>query len=622
MASTFFGLTIASSGLRAANAALNTTANNVSNEDTEGYSRQTVITAAADAMRTFTTYGCSGAGVDTLAIERIRDSFYDEKYRSNETSLGEQEQKEYYCTLIEDYFKDDGSSGFNTIFDKLTSDLQEISKDSNSTSTKTQYISQMKTMTDYFNNLSGNLEKLQSDVNSEIKTQVDSINSIAQELATLNKQINVIELTGTKANELRDKRDNLLDELSKIVDIDTSEQPIYNTNGNATGATRFKVSIAGGQSLVDQNDYNQLTAVARQSDEKVNQSDIDGIYDFYWDDGSEFKLDSAAMKGSLKGLAEMRDGKNGEYFTGTVNSVTTKTDANNVVNHVVSITTGLDYLTDMNKCTLSDSGGTINIGNTVYKYSDWDYSYDSSTKQATYTFTMNDSECDTVIGSDKVGATGTIGSNVAYEGIPYYMEQMNEWARDFSSALNSIFTQGVTTSDTDAGIVLTADLTTDKGQYSEADLTQTTTGTVTTGKGYYNITASKFAVATDMVTDSNNLGTRADSSEGKEECTIVTKVENMLSDKDTMSFRGGTAGEFLQSVLSDTALNSSNAQTFSKMYTTLENTIKNQRTSISGVDADTEATNLIKYQNSYTLSSKMISTLTEVYDRLILETGV
>ena len=83
MASTFFGLTIASSGLRAANAALNTTANNVSNEDTEGYSRQTVITAAADAMRTFTTYGCSGAGVDTLAIERIRDSFYDEKYRSS-----------------------------------------------------------------------------------------------------------------------------------------------------------------------------------------------------------------------------------------------------------------------------------------------------------------------------------------------------------------------------------------------------------------------------------------------------------------------------------------------------------------------------------------------------------
>jgi flagellar hook-associated protein 1 FlgK len=618
MASTFFGLTISASGLRAANAALNTTANNVSNEDTEGYSRQQVITEAADALRTFTTYGCSGAGVNTLAIERVRDTFYDEKYRTNETALGEQNQKQYYCTMLEDYFKDDGKSGFNTIFNSLTSDLQEISKDSNSTSTKTQYLSQMKTMTDYFNNLSGNLQKLQSDVNTEIKTQADSINSIAQELATINKQINVIELTGTTANELRDKRDNLLDELSKIVDIKTSEQPVYDTKGNDTGATRFKVMIAGGQTLVDQNDYNQLTAVARKSDEKVNQSDIDGLFDFYWNDGTEFKLDNAALKGSLKGLAEMRDGKNGEYFTGTVSSVGTASDGN----HTVSITTDADYLCDMSKCTLSDNGGKINIGNTIYKYSDWTYSYDSSTKKATYTFTMKDDECDTVIGSDKVGSTGTIGSNAEYEGIPYYMEQMNEWARDFSKALNSIFTSGVTTDNNDAGIVLTGDLATDKGQYTEAQLSQTTTSGVTTGKGYYYITASDFAVNSDVLKDSNLLGTRADSSEGKEECTLVTKALNMLSDKSTMTFRGGTAGQFLQSVLSDTALNASNANTFSKMYTTLENTIKNQRTSVSGVDADTEGVNMVKYQNSYTLSSKMISTLTEVYDRLILETGV
>ncbi len=145
---------------------------------------------------------------------------------------------------------------------------------------------------------------------------------------------------------------------------------------------------------------------------------------------------------------------------------------------------------------------------------------------------------------------------------------------------------------------------------------------MTTGKGYYYITASDFAVNSDVLKDSNLLGTRADSSEGKEECTLVTKALNMLSDKSTMTFRGGTAGQFLQSVLSDTALNASNANTFSKMYTTLENTIKNQRTSVSGVDADTEGVNMVKYQNSYTLSSKMISTLTEVYDRLILETGV
>ena len=77
MPSQFFGLYIAGSGLRAANAALNTTANNISNAQTVGYSRQQVTQQANLALRTFTTYGCAGAGVDTIAIERVRDSFYD-----------------------------------------------------------------------------------------------------------------------------------------------------------------------------------------------------------------------------------------------------------------------------------------------------------------------------------------------------------------------------------------------------------------------------------------------------------------------------------------------------------------------------------------------------------------
>ena len=68
MPSQFFGLNIAYTGLLASNAALNTTANNVSNVQTEGYRRQQVVQEAADAIRVFQTYGCAGAGVETLAI--------------------------------------------------------------------------------------------------------------------------------------------------------------------------------------------------------------------------------------------------------------------------------------------------------------------------------------------------------------------------------------------------------------------------------------------------------------------------------------------------------------------------------------------------------------------------
>ena len=96
----------------------------------------------------------------------------------------------------------------------------------------------------------------------------------------------------------------------------------------------------------------------------------------------------------------------------------------------------------------------------------------------------------------------------------------------------------------------------------------------------------------------------------------------MLSDTNQFSFRGREAGGFLECVLSDAMLNAKNADTFYGTYLSLESSIDNQRLSISGVDEDEEAISLIKYENSYTLASKMISVLTEIYDRLILQTGV
>jgi flagellar hook-associated protein 1 FlgK len=88
------------------------------------------------------------------------------------------------------------------------------------------------------------------------------------------------------------------------------------------------------------------------------------------------------------------------------------------------------------------------------------------------------------------------------------------------------------------------------------------------------------------------------------------------------SFRNGTAKDFLEMLLGDIALNASNANTFYNTYKGLSNTIDNQRNSISGVDEDEEAVNLVKYQYAYNLSSRMIQTLTQIYDRLILQTGV
>lgn len=621
MPSTFFGLYIAGSGLKAANAAMNTTANNISNADTEGYSKQVVVQEAASALRTFTTYGCAGAGVDTIAIERLRDSFYDTEYRNNETNYGESSVKSTYMELIENYFTDDGTTGFASIFADLGSALEEVLKNAGDSSTKTAFVSTAESLAEYFNNMAGDLQELQETINTEIKVQVDEINSIAEEIANLNKQINVIEMSGTTANELRDKRDALVDELSQIVDVDVTETDITDSNGIETGATRYILRIAGGQTIVDGNDYEQLTCVARDTDEKVNQSDAEGLYDIYWSNGNKFNTSNASMGGSLAGLLELRDGNNGEYFNGDVSSTDT-------TNNTVTIEVTADYLTDLNKSNLA-SAGKIVIDSTVYEYDSWtfDVATDASGNTTySYTFSLEDSGAASGI---SVGDTSYVGGSIDYQGIPYYMEQMNEWVRNFSEAFNQILLSGYT-DDGDEGIVMmTADYTSgDQGEFTDGTdifYGTATSGSVTsTDDSYYLLTALNFTISDDIVADAELIATKsADSeTEGESEYDNISAIIDMLSDETQMSFRGATAGDFLTSLLGDIALNANSADTFTANYETLQTTLENQRLSVSGVDADEEAVSLVDYQNTYTLASKVISTLTEMYDQLILNTGV
>lgn len=617
MTSTFFGLNIAASGLRAANAALNTTANNISNVNTDGYSRQKVKQEASDAIRVFAKYGCAGAGVDTIAIERVRDSFYDAKFRNNEQLLGNVSQKNYYNKLIEQYLDDDGTTGFASLFTKMSSSLQSVMTAAGTTESKSTFISQMKSITEYFNNAYTNLQGAQSDVNSEIKLCADRVTSIAQEVASINKQINIIEMTGTIANELRDKRDLLIDDLSKLVSVEVKETPIVDDTqpDRETGATRYQIWVAGGYELVDTYDFRQMVCVSRPSDGATNQNDIDGLYDIKWGsasykDGdniaelSDFAIDSKLIGGELQGLLAIRDGNNGHYFNGDCTFVD---DGSHPVKVTVKVTD--KNLMDMTKCTLPIQGA-IHIGDQDYRYDSWEYD-----GKDTYTFTIDDETLKTLPDANRKVSVGKFND---YQGIPYYLSQMNEWIRQFSSAVNDIMTTGYPSgSDEKPGqFLLTGGIDMNSAaQYSYDQLTEKSEN-----KGYYMLRGGNFEVNGVLLKDASRLSTRADVTEGESEFGNLTKLRDMFN--TAKIFRGATSGEFLTKVLGDVALNSSNSGTLEKTYSALEVTINNQRCSDSGVDEDEEAAKLVKFQNAYNLSSKMIQTLTEIYDRLILQTGV
>lgn len=644
MPSQFFGLNIAYTGLLNSNAGLNTTANNISNSETEGYSRQQVTSGAAESLRVWTTYGCVGAGVDTLAIERIHDDFYDNKYWANNTKAGEYNMKNYYMKQIEDYFKDDSTiEGFTTVFNKMMNTMEEVKKNPSDVSTKSQFIGFAGNICEYFNSMAISMEQVQKDVNAEIKLKIDEINSLASEIATINKQLNVIELSGGSGNELRDKRTLLVDQLSAIVSVDAKEYPVVDTNDptRETGAHMFIVKIAGGQTLVDTSDYRTLQCMARTSEEKINQSDIDGLYDVYWvtnrdtgATGDEFNLYNASLGGELEGLIQMRDGNNAENFKGTIISVgdaSVDSDLHRIRKIEVSVDAA--YLKDLDKCTLSDSGGIITLGNKDYYYDTWAYEYKAD-GTCTYTFGIDETKSEADVPSNFTGKEAEVGYSINYQGIPYYQQQLNEWCRIFSNAFNKILTDGYTSDGEKGTILFTGNYATDAKQYEftttyntrdasgkRADEAVDPFGTESQST-YYWLTAKNFSILTALKNDATMLATKSDPAAGAESSDIINRLGNMVRDKSVASYRGAATQEFLTCVLADVALNAKNASTFYNNYDNIGKSINNQRISISGVDNDDEAVNLLKYQNAYTMASKMIQTLTEVYDRLILQTGV
>lgn len=628
MPSTFFGLNIAYTGLTASNAALNTTANNIANVETDGYSRQTVTQQASNAIRTYTSYGCAGAGVDTLSIDRNRDAFYDFKYWNNNNKVGEYEEKHYYMKQIEDLFSDDKTiKGFTSIFNEMYNALEELQKNSGDLTTKQQFIGFANNLTYYFNTVAENLENIQLDANAEIKNKVDEINSYAQEIASLNEQINVIELTGTTANELRDRRDLIIDKLSQITNVEIKETPVYDTNNpdRETGATRYIVNIAGGQLLVDGSRYNELECVARANHEANNQSDALGLFDIVWKNGNEFSMGSQQIGGQLQGLIAIRDGNNGENFRGTVLDVS-KNAATNKNEVTIEVTDA--YLKDLNKCTLPQEGGIIQVGNQVFCFDSFQVIYNDQNEITKYVFEISDNleKNQYQPDSSRIGKEASVGVTINYQGVPYYQQQINEWVRTFAEAFNKILTQNgsVDSYGNDADVLFVANEATDITQRKFLDARNMVPGTpvLSTGDTYYYLTASNFAVSKEMLDDAGLLASHTDKASGQDKYDVVDDLLDLRTNRDKMSFRGCNAGEFLQCILSDISLNASSANSFYESYQQIGTVIDTQRLSVSGVDTDEESLNLVQFQHAYNLASKVIQTLSEMYDRLISQTGV
>lgn len=614
MPSQFFGLNIGASGLAAFQASINTTANNISNVQTEGYSRQETTLEATAPLRVYAKYGSAGTGVAATAIKQQRDLYYDTKYWENNSSLGYFEQKIYYLAQVENVFTDDGvQQGFASIFSKMFNGLDTLNGgNASDESVRNQFIHQAQTLCTYFNSVADSLRETQKDCNEEITLVVQNINSIGEKIALINKEINKLEMNGGYANELRDQRALLLDELSALVSVETDEYEVKNTYGQNLGGTNFSVFI-NGQLLVDGNDYRQLECISAEY--KNNLTDAKGMYDIVWaDTKGNFAATTETASGRLKALFDLRDGNNNEAMRGTAvvepnaDGKYTEVVLKNPINGTVN---ALNIPPE----------GTVQISNKTFVYTSWEAKLDADGKISEITFQLEE-EMDPLIGMVLSDKNVTVGDNVNAMGIPYYQQQINEFLRNFTEMFNDIQQKGETLEGDKMGSFFVAENAMGE-EYDFMDWgtpdnrSQTISSTF---NGYHQMTAFNVKVNALSLRDPRHFATTVDITNGADAYDLL--AEMMALQEDVTMYRGDNASAFLETLLSDIAVDTEKTDIFYKNYYNMESVISNQRMSVFGVDEDEEALNLVKFQNAYNLNAKVISVLSQIYDKLINETGV
>lgn len=235
------GLYIGVSGLNVSQTALNTTSHNLANVDTEGFVRQQVVFTDFRYVKLGENHISlmqEGLGADIATVKQVRDMFLDKAYR-RETGRQSYYDAQYQAVQeVEGLFGELEGVAFQDSLNEFWTSLQELAKEPDSIVTRASLVETAVTFTERAENISKQLNDYQLNLNTQIKNQVARINEIGDSLKELNLKIRNYEGSGVEhANDLRDQRNLLLDELGKIADITYKETSNGVVNVNLEGVS-------------------------------------------------------------------------------------------------------------------------------------------------------------------------------------------------------------------------------------------------------------------------------------------------------------------------------------------------------------------------------------------------
>lgn len=601
----FDSLHIGYSGLTTAQSGINTTSHNISNANTEGYSRQRIAQKVNPSINNIP--GDVGNGTHVETITRIHDEFVYTRLKNSSAKLEYNEFSKDTLQEITQYLPDLQDNGIANDLKAFFNDWNNVAQYPSDSSQKVLLAQSTENLSRSLQETKNTLEDVQTRLNENFKISVDEVNKIAEEIANVNIDINRVESTyQSHANDLRDHRDELELRLAKLIDATVFKGKLTSDNSIDRSLTDqgkdYNINVAG-FNIVDGASFHPLVASDLANDTKINS-----LY-FIDHNGKKVDITSKINSGKIGAIIDLRgDGVDAEGNA-------TNSKIQNYIDNLDNLATGM-----------------IESVNSIYAQSP-----QTSLVSSAKTGLKSDSRVITnehiKEGSFDIIVYNERGEEVAKRSIMIDADTTMDKLTDTNSIVAQINKNSDDNLDNDGtndiDDFFTASFGTDTlsikpkvDGYTIAisDNGTNFAGTLGVHRFFRGEDASSIGLESKLASDTSNIQSYKSPIDGNNEIAsqMVTLQHATLSfDTPYGTTTTSTIEGFYRGA---TALITSDAGAATSNYEAtkvLHRTVEEQMNSVSGVDMDEELVDLMKYQTAYQASAKVISAIDEMINTLL-----
>ena len=623
MGSTFSGIELGKRSIMAHTDAITTAGHNISNANTEGYSRQRVQLKEFDPLyrpdlERPERPGMIGQGIDVQSVERVRDEMLDNRITESQHSESYWETRSNYYTMIEQIYNEPDDVSIRSNMDKFWQSWQELSVHPESQAARQAVVSRGDSLVDSITSKWENLMGVGNLLNSDIEATVRQVNDFANQIAAINGEIVRSRAMGDNPNDLLDRRDLLVDKLSKLANITTDRRDSDEFMVHLDGNILVQGNIARNFSLetvLDNNGYDKLVWSDTGDDAYVSGGKL----------GALIELRDSDIRSEIQSLNTMT-----MNFADLVNDVHRNAyGANNV--------TGLDFFTQ--RSFVENVNGNFDRDGDGQLDHSYIFRFTGTTK-------LNPQE---QIGLEGVmtlsGPDGNV--KVAYhptdtvEAVINRINDANGEVKAYLDRNNNLVLKGTTAQAIenpdfvirhveDSGFFLTgySGILGASGEagaydYAQADAVNALNGAqfavspVNNPAGYIQINRAikndVLSVAAAFRDNSGNIN--IGDGRAAVEIAAIRNTKVMIGHERTLD-------DYFADSVTNVGLKGEQAETNLNSHTAMMNDLRNLRDSISGVNIDEELADIIKFQHGYNAAAKFVTVWDSLLDTVINRLGV